>query len=68
MMERFIEKNRNTTLKVLFEEEKDGYMRGYSTNYIDCKIKTDLELKNQVRDVKIVAIDGESAIVEIERS
>ena len=43
-------------------------MRGYSTNYIDCKIKTDLELKNQVRDVKIVSIDGESAIVEIERS
>lgn len=68
MMERFIEKNRNTTLKVLFEEEKDGYMRGYSTNYIDCKIKTDLDLKNQVRDVKIVAVDGESAIVEIERS
>lgn len=68
MMERFIEKNRNTTLKVLFEEEKDGFIRGYSTNYIDCKIKTDLELKNQVRDVKIVAVDGESAIVEIERS
>ncbi|MFR7349327.1 tRNA (N(6)-L-threonylcarbamoyladenosine(37)-C(2))-methylthiotransferase MtaB [Peptoniphilus sp.] len=68
MMERFIEKNRDTTLKVLFEEEKDGFIRGYSTNYIDCKIKGDLDLKNQVRDVKIVAVDGESAIVEIERS
>ena len=68
MMDEFIEKNRNTTLKILFEEEKDGFIRGYSTNYIDCKIRGDLELKNQVCDVKIVAVDGESAIVEIERS
>lgn len=65
MMDKFIEKNKKNTLSILFEEEVEGFMRGYSTNYIDCKIKTSRDLKNKIVDAKIVDMENESAIVEI---
>lgn len=66
LMEEFIEKNKNRSLKVLFEERKGDYYEGYTTNYIRCKLKTQEELKNKIINVKIKGVEKEEAEVEKE--
>lgn len=66
LMEEFIEKNKNRSLKVLFEERKEDYYEGYTTNYIRCKLKTQEELKNKIINVKIKGVEKEEAEVEKE--
>lgn len=66
LMRNFALKNKDIAQKVLFEEKMhDGNYQGYSTNYIRCSIKSDEDLKNSVKNVKIVDIDGEIAKVEV---
>ncbi len=46
------------TLPVLFESSvSDGYISGYTHNYIPVKVKSDEDLCGQIRNVKIVSAD-----------
>lgn len=54
---------------VLFEaDSKDGYMHGFTRNYVKVKAKYDPLLVNELKDVKLVGIaeDGDVNIEEIE--
>ncbi|MDZ4665716.1 MAG: tRNA (N(6)-L-threonylcarbamoyladenosine(37)-C(2))-methylthiotransferase MtaB [Bacteroidota bacterium] len=54
----FYEKNLNTTHPVIFEhEDRNGFMFGYSDNYIKVKLPYDASLVNTVQDVKIEGFD-----------
>lgn len=58
-----------STLDVLFEEEsKDNpkYLEGYTTNYIRIKALKDEKLKGKIVPVKMICLDGENMIGEIE--
>lgn len=57
--ENYIEKN----LKVLIEEEIDGYLYGYSENYLRVKVKGDKKLINEVVDKKINSLEKELLLV-----
>ncbi|MBP2024786.1 threonylcarbamoyladenosine tRNA methylthiotransferase MtaB [Peptoniphilus stercorisuis] len=66
LMRSFANKNKDITQKVLFEERmQDGYFLGYTTNYIRCKVKSTLDLKNKIKDVKIVDTNDEIVTVEL---
>ena len=56
---------KNSEVEVLFEEEEKGYFVGYSKNYIKCYVKSENDLTNQVRKVKINQIFGDGAVCEI---
>ena len=49
-------KHINKVVEVLFEENKDGYFKGYTTNYIKVKVKSDLDLKGQFKFVRLKEI------------
>lgn len=49
----FLEKE----MTVLFEEQRDGYWSGLTENYIRVKVKTQDDLHNQLRSVKLVEIE-----------
>lgn len=57
--ENYIGKN----LKVLIEEEIDGYLYGYSENYLRVKIKSDKKLINEIVDKKINSLEKELLLV-----
>lgn len=57
--ENYIGKN----LKVLIEEEIDGYLYGYSENYLRVKVKGDKKLINEVVDKKINSLEKELLLV-----
>ena len=46
--------------RVLFERRnKDGFFTGYTTNFVKVYVKSDLDLKNQIKTVKLDQfIDG----------
>ena len=51
----FIEQQKGKELEVLFEKkEKDDFYYGYTTNYIRVKVSSDKDLKNNIKDVKII--------------
>lgn len=45
-------------VSVLFEEREDEYFKGHTPNYILVKAKTDKNLQNQIKNVKIYEING----------
>ena len=52
--------NIDTSRRVLFEqEEDDGYMYGFTENYIKVKVPFDKALTNTFQMVKLIAIDSE---------
>ncbi len=53
------EKYIGKTLKVLVEEEIDGYLYGYSENYLRVKLKGDKDLINEIVKVKINSLEKE---------
>ncbi|MCB9059161.1 MAG: tRNA (N(6)-L-threonylcarbamoyladenosine(37)-C(2))-methylthiotransferase MtaB [Calditrichae bacterium] len=53
----FLEKE----MTVLFEEQRDGYWSGLTENYIRVKVKTQDDLHNQLRSVKLVEIEKDFA-------
>lgn len=53
---KFNENNLNTIHEVLFEQTKNGYYVGHTSNYIEINVKTDEDLINQIRKVKITKI------------
>ena len=60
----FERENMKTPQSVLFEEEDKGEYYGYTTNYIRVKAKSDIDLKNKIKSVKILDT-GEIANCEI---
>ena len=40
--------------EVLFEEKKNGFFEGHTKNYIRVKLKTNEELYDKIRNVKII--------------
>lgn len=55
--------------EVLFEDDqKNGYMHGFTRNYVKVKAKYDPVMVNEVKNVKLVglAADGEMEVMEIE--
>ncbi|MGO1579917.1 MAG: tRNA (N(6)-L-threonylcarbamoyladenosine(37)-C(2))-methylthiotransferase MtaB [Peptoniphilaceae bacterium] len=68
LMKNFARKNLNKVNTVLFEKNLDissNKFVGYTTNYIRCYTETNLNLKNQIKDVKIIDIDGEFVKTEL---
>ena len=60
----FERENMKAIKSVLFEEEDKGEYYGYTTNYIRVKAKSDVDLKNKIKSVKILDT-GEIANCEI---
>ena len=44
-----------TRVKVLFEEEKNGYYRGHTTNYAIVNVKSDIDISNKILNVDITS-------------
>lgn len=44
-----------TRVKVLFEEEKNGYYRGHTTNYAIVNVKSDIDISNKILNVEITS-------------
>lgn len=53
--EKYVDKE----LKVLVEEEIEGYLFGYTENYLRVKFKGDISLLNQIKRVKIHKVEKE---------
>lgn len=62
MAERERKKYLDRELKVLVEEEKDGYLYGYSENYIRVKFKGKATSLNHIVSVKIDSLEKEMLI------
>ena len=60
----FERENMKTPQSVLFEEEHDGVYYGYTTNYIRVKAKSNEDLTNKIKKVKILDT-GEIANCEV---
>jgi len=55
--------------QVLFEDDqKNGYMHGFTKNYVKVKAKYDPVMVNELKNVKLVALlaDGEVEVAELE--
>lgn len=52
----YYNKHLNATLEVLFEENKEGYYKGYTTNYIKVRVKSNADLKGCFKKVKLTNI------------
>lgn len=50
---KYYQKHLNQSLEVLFEENKDGYYKGYTTNYIKVSVKSDDCLKGSFKKVRL---------------
>ncbi len=46
------------TVEVLVENQKNGYWRGYTTNYLDVHFLSDDNLENQLINVEVVKIEN----------
>lgn len=51
-------------IEVLFEEKDGEYYKGHSSNYIMVKVKTNEDLSNQIKKVKITKVDKLELIAE----
>jgi threonylcarbamoyladenosine tRNA methylthiotransferase MtaB len=45
----------NSEVEVLFEEKEGEFFKGHTSNYIMVKVKTEEDLENQIRKVKVFA-------------
>lgn len=54
-------------IEVLFEESKNGYMRGHTENYIVVNVKTEENLENKIKTVTITGMDNLELFGEIEK-
>ncbi len=52
------------SLKILIEEEIDGYLYGYSENYLRVKVKGDKKLLNEIIEVKITSLEKELLVAD----
>jgi threonylcarbamoyladenosine tRNA methylthiotransferase MtaB len=60
----FYEKHIGETRTVLFESDnKDGFMHGFTDNYIKVKTTFDPMLINQLREVKLTTLDADGCVL-----
>lgn len=52
-------------MEVLFECNDDGVFRGYAKNYLKVEVKSDENIKEEIRKVKIIRSINEIAIAEL---
>ena len=57
----------NQTVKVLFEEEKDGLYQGHTNNYMLVKVKSKDDIKNKIIDVIITNVTKDEIVGEIKK-
>ena len=65
----FYQSQIGTTAQVLFEDDqKNGYMHGFTKNYVKVKAKYDPIMVNELKNVKLVELlaDGEVEVAELE--
>jgi len=61
----FLEGMLGKTAGVLFESKVDGkpgWMRGYTTNYVDVEAPVGSEARGEIIEIKLIEIDGETII------
>ncbi|MCC7331843.1 MAG: tRNA (N(6)-L-threonylcarbamoyladenosine(37)-C(2))-methylthiotransferase MtaB [Flavobacteriales bacterium] len=59
----FYNENLGKTHKVLFESENnDGFLHGFTENYIKVKIPHKPEYENTIQEVELLTIDGEGTV------
>ena len=63
---RFMDQFVGNRMEVLFEENKDGYCEGYTTNYIRVKAKSSKDIQGEILPVKIKVRENDILIGEIE--
>jgi len=63
---RFMDQFVGNRMEVLFEENKDGYYEGYTTNYIRVKAKSSKDIQGEILPVKIKERENDILIGEIE--
>lgn len=51
-------------LKILVEEEKDGFFQGYTENYLKVKFKSNTDCINKILEIRIKSLNGEELIGE----
>ena len=66
LMDEFNSKYLGKVVKVLFEEEKNGFFEGYTTNYIRVKSKFNRNIKGKILPVKITRKENDFLIGKIE--
>ena len=65
----FYQSQIGSTAQVLFEDDqKNGYMHGFTKNYVKVKAKYDPVMVNELKNVKLVELlaDGEVEVAELE--
>jgi threonylcarbamoyladenosine tRNA methylthiotransferase MtaB len=65
----FYESQVGASAQVLFEDDqKNGFMHGFTKNYVKVKAKYDPLMVNELKEVKLVALtaDGEVEVAELE--
>lgn len=62
--EKFLDSQVGKDLEVLFETYENGYSYGYTKNYSRVKLKSDSTLQNQIKNVTITGIEGETLTAE----
>ena len=55
-MERWV----GETVPVLFEEEREGLWRGYTTRYAEVTVESEENLHNRLRTVRVTGVEGGS--------
>ena len=65
----FYQSQIGTNAQVLFEDDqKNGYMHGFTKNYVKVKAKYDPVMVNELKNVKLVELlpDGEVEVTELD--
>ena len=57
ILDSFVKNNKVTD--VLFEYFSDGYMYGHSPEFVEIRVRTDFDLRSQIKKVRIISHNGE---------
>lgn len=58
--QKFLSKYIGCVKKVLFESYENGFLQGYTSNYIKVDVKGDSKLCGTIQDVALTSLDGET--------
>lgn len=58
--QKFLNKYIGCVKKVLFESYENGFLQGYTSNYIKVDVKGDSKLCGTIQDVALTSLDGET--------
>jgi threonylcarbamoyladenosine tRNA methylthiotransferase MtaB len=59
----FMQEQLGRNHSVLFEQEKDGYFEGYTSNFLRVRVKSDVDLKNKILNVRALSLDDNKKIL-----